>query len=734
MFKRVNRKAASILIACMLAAGASAVQAESDDGNSAISLDTLYSLPRLAGTSPESFIWAGDSKHLAFLWNDRGLAFRDIWICRAENCQPRALTAHGGQVPETSLHGGINEAVWKKSPDSGLIYVLNGQLHSVDISGSQQTFEDSKESVSQISLSPNGETLAFVNGGPVDQRAFEFRPGGGLWVRNASPDGAPAREIVSTQNDIQYVESYVWSADGSTIVFVLADQSAVAERHIRYQSQGMEKVRSVRRAFPGEETTKRHIGVVNLASGDINWLPRNDELRPIWGYSISGDSKRVLVSESDFLIKEHVIDVYDLSTGARETFYKNVDASNVIPGWKAVWAPNDDGLIILTDLDGYYQLYHQRKAGGKPTRITRGEWEIAEFSIDAEGKQIYFVSNETHSSQRQIYRVALGGGKPERLSQRVGTHLPVFAPDHSIAAVRFSSDSEPAELYLNELEVNASERRITHSPSADFSNYQWAQVSYPSFKSHIDGTPLVGRLLLPPDFDASRRYPLIVGTVYPNTVRNTWGGGSAIPIWGLDQHLVSLGYVVFSVDVRGSWGHGRKFSQGLLGDYGGIDTDDIESGVRHILAQGYIDPDRVGIWGWSYGGLMTLMSLAKKSDLYTVGVADAPATNVWHAFPEQMWVMGERKGPDYPARYERLSALYQSDRIVDPVMILHGTADAVVMYADSVAFIEKMIAREALYEFVPIPGTTHVWAEGSLERQRFGYKKIVEFLNRHLQP
>jgi dipeptidyl-peptidase-4 len=239
---------------------------------------------------------------------------------------------------------------------------------------------------------------------------------------------------------------------------------------------------------------------------------------------------------------------------------------------------------------------------------------------------------------------------------------------------------------------------------------------------------------LPKDFDPSQQYPLVVGSVYANTVRNTWGGGSALPIWGLDQHLVSRGYIVLSVDVRGSWGHGRDFSQGLLGDYGGIDTDDLASGVRYMIDQGFVDPDRVGIWGWSYGGLMTLMSLASKPELYAVGVADAPATNVWHAFPEQMWVMGERKGPDYPERYERLSALYSADKIKDPVMILHGTADAVVMYADSVAFIEKLMAREAMYEFVPIPGTTHVWAEGDLARQRFGYKKIVEFLDRHLQP
>jgi len=734
MFKNLETKTRFAALFCLMTGGLAANPAVAASTEEAFSLDQLYTLPRLTGTSPESFVWTHNSKQLAFLWNDKGLAFRDLWICQIEKCEPRPLTNHAEQMPENSLHGGISEALWRQPGDAGLIYVLNGGLHAVDRDGKSQAFEYNNQLVTQLGLSPDGRMLSFVNGGPTDNRYFEFRPGGGLWLRDSNPDGVAAKEVVVTENDAQYVESYAWSADSRTIAFVMADRSAMTLRDIHYQLQGQSKVLSVRRAYPGEETTNRRIGIVDVESQEVRWLLRSDTLRPIWSYGLSSDGTQLFVNESDFLIKEHVVDIYNTASGARESFYRRADPSNTIPAWQVAWAPNDDGLILLTDIDGYYQLYHQRKAGGKPQPVTRGEWEIADFSVDAKGKSIYFVSNEAHLAEQQIYRVPLSGGKPQRLSRLAGTHAPVYAPDYSAAAVRFSSDTAPAELYMNFLNGDGGEQRITHSPIAAFDDYAWARVSYPTFKSHIDGTDLTGRLLVPTDFDSSQRYPLVVGTVYANTVRNTWGGGSAIPIWGLDQHLVSQGYVVLSVDVRGSWGHGTKFSQGLLGDYGGIDTDDIESGVRHLLEQGFVDPERIGIWGWSYGGLMTLMSLAKKPDLYAVGIADAPATNVWHAFPEQMWVMGERKGPDYPARYERLSALYQTDLIEDPVMILHGTADAVVMYADSIAFIEKLISREALYEFVPMPGTSHVWAEGDLARQRFGYKKMVDFLNRHLKP
>jgi dipeptidyl-peptidase-4 len=143
---------------------------------------------------------------------------------------------------------------------------------------------------------------------------------------------------------------------------------------------------------------------------------------------------------------------------------------------------------------------------------------------------------------------------------------------------------------------------------------------------------------------------------------------------GLDQFLVSNGYIVLNVNVRGSWGHGRSFRNGLH-EYGTIDIDDIESGVRYLVARGYADPARVGIWGLSYGGLMTTMSLFKKPDLYAAGVAAAPATNVWHAYPEQMRVMGKPAGDDYPARYERQSSVFHAAGLEDPLMIIHGTKD-----------------------------------------------------------
>jgi dipeptidyl-peptidase-4 len=193
-------------------------------------------------------------------------------------------------------------------------------------------------------------------------------------------------------------------------------------------------------------------------------------------------------------------------------------------------------------------------------------------------------------------------------------------------------------------------------------------------------------------------------------VHNQWGGRRAHPTWGLDQYFVSQGYIVLTVNIRGSWGQGRAHNQTQYEGYGETDINDLESGVRYLIGQGYVDPKRVGIWGSSYGGLMTIMSLSKKPGLYAAGIAGAPATNVWHAYPSQMWIMGPPDGPDMPKRYEAQSALYQAKGIQDPLMIIHGTRDSVVLYSDTMALAEGMIQRGQPFELVTLPGANHAWA------------------------
>lgn len=324
------------------------------------------------------------------------------------------------------------------------------------------------------------------------------------------------------------------------------------------------------------------------------------------------------------------------------------------------------------------------------------------------------------------------GGDEDRVSAYVpGTHTPFYSPDMKRAATLFSNDETPLDLYVVDLKALETVR-VTQSPLPEFYQKQWANISYIEFDSDIDDMRLVGRLSLPADYDATRKYPLIVGSAYSDSVRNQYGGRTSHPTWGLDQYLVSKGYIILNVNVRGSWGQGRVHNQSQRHSYGVVDIEDLHSGVKYLINEGYVDPERVGIWGSSYGGLMTMNSLFKKPGVYAAGIAGAPATNVYHAYPAQMWVMGTLEGDDQPKRFQDQSAFYHTEGLEDPLMIIHGSKDDVVLYSDTINVVEKLIAQEKMFELVTIPGTGHGWDnEGAAER-RFSFKKMVEFFDRHL--
>lgn len=685
----------------------------------ASTIEKLYAVPSIIGTSPEGFAWSQDSNIVAFLWNKEGQPFRDVWTYSVSDGALDRITHHGDSQPEDAGHEGVSQVVWLGDSER-LAYVLDGDLYLTGSEDAPRLLTDGDESVRDVRYSAASGYLSYV-------------ADGNLWIQDIDSGNSP-RQLFDSGHPLVSVERYQWSEDGQQIAFVSVDNRDVRQIEIDYDTGGESRVYKTTRAFPGDQTPKRRTGIVHLDNGKTKWFERPDAQHPIWGFGLSPDGKRLFVDSSDFVIKERTIYVYDTSTSEREIFYQFHDPKKVMPRWSAAWAPDSEGLIILSDKDGYFHLYHKVAADESMRQLTKGDWEISSFDTDATNDLIYFLANESHPAELQVYRVPVAGGDVERMSRRPGTHAPVFSPDFELAADRISNDVTPPDLYINELQTDAPARQATVSPQSGFDQLALADVSYVEFKSHIDDAPLIGRLSVPPNFDPERKYPLLMGSIYPNSVRNRWGAGNAIPTWGLDQHLVERGYLLMKVDVRGSWGYGKKMRQGLFRDYGGIDKDDVESGLRHLIEQGFVDPDRVGIWGWSYGGLMTLMSLFHKPDVYAVGIADAPATNVAHAFPEQMWVMGRPDEPGADERYKRMSALYHSEGLTEPLMITHATKDAVVLYGDTIALAERLIAGGKLFELVTLPGSSHVWANDSRDQQIFGYRKMVKFFDRHLEP
>ncbi|NTV80338.1 MAG: S9 family peptidase, partial [Candidatus Aminicenantes bacterium] len=444
--------------------------------------------------------------------------------------------------------------------------------------------------------------------------------------------------------------------------------------------------------------------------------------------------RSVLVDACDKFVKDRALSVVDTATGAVREWVRERNPVNVTPGWQARWAPDGKGIYFLSDREEDYHIWFLPAAGASPVRVTQGPWAVFSFEISPAAGAIFFVANVGRPEERHVFRIGLKGGPPVRMSVRPGTHAPLVSPDGRFAGDIFSSDETPFDLFLTKLGKRAGtlddEGQVTHSPRPEYGDYAWAKPRYVTFPSRADGTTLYGRLTLPPGLDPDKKYPAILGSVYSDTVCNQWGGRTAHPTWGLDQYLAQEGYVLLNVDVRGSEGHGAKYRQGLFQGYGVIDIEDLHSGVEYLKTLGCVDPERIGIWGSSYGGLMTTMSLFKKPGVYKAGVAGAPATNVFHAQPGQMWVMMDPR--EHRDKYEASSPFYHAAGLEDALMIIHGMRDTVVLYKDTVVLVDRLIGLGKDVSLVTLPDSEHSWDTGPSRQTIFAFKKLAEHFERHL--
>ena len=673
-----------------------------------LSLDRLYSLPSLIGTAPTRPVWSGDGGKLAFLWNDRGYPARDVWIVdlELESPAPMRVTNHAS---EAEGDRGIIDVVWHPDGEQ-LVYELEATLHSLRVGEAPEVV--AVGGATGATFSSSGD-LAFLRDGD-------------LWV--LQPPGEPRRLLGDTRREV-HVISYRWSPDGRHIAVLEADERRVPLRGIPdYMSTDVEMA-SVRRPFPGEEPRSVRLGVVTVADASITWLDL--EAKPtesIFSYRWSPNGSRLLVDRSDLYVKSRRILLVDAGGGGVSELYREDDALNVTAYWQAEWAPDGRGIYFLSDRDDDYHIYYLAASDGgvAPRRITSGDFAVAHFTVNKDA--IHYVANVPRPEDRQLFRVGLEGGEPEQRTERAGTHDLVLSPDGRFAADMFSSDRMPPELFLVS---DAGEHRLTQSPRPEFYEHAWVPAQYVTFPSHVDGVTLHGRMLLPPELSERRKYPVIVGSVYSNTVRNQWGGRNAHPLWGLEQYLLQQGYILFVVDIRGSWGHGRELRRGIRLDYGGIDVEDLHSGVKYLETLDYADTSRVGIWGSSYGGLLTCMSLFKKPGIYKAGVAGAPATNVFHALTGEMRVM---MSPwDEPAAYEGASAFSHAAGLRDPLLIIHGMHDRIVLYKDSLALVERLMELGKNVDLVTLPSSRHAWDREYLYQTRFAFKKLVEYFDRYVK-
>jgi dipeptidyl-peptidase 4 len=692
-----------------------------------LSIERLTTGPSLTGTSPAAPQWSPDSRTLAFSWNPPGAAGRTLWLVDRDGTTPRRALPADNTTP-------VGGFFWAPRGDA-ILFVQRGEVWRLTVPGGVVTpvTTDGGER-SELQLSPDGTSLSFLRAGDL-----WVQPVAGGAARRLTRIGQPPIGVIPLGtyygNDVEIgrgtwggaAPSHAWSPDSRTIAVHYVDRRGVPTFSMPYYLGDTAQMNVLRRGAPGQANEVRMIGMVSVESGALSFVPLPDSSSTrVVNYEWSPSGALMIDRETDDAINRTIHIVAPGSAPSR--VWQDRRDTRIYNDIHSTWSADGRTLLITGDLDDRYRLYRITPGDSVPRLLTPGPQDVAGAGVPrAPSRSIDYVSTAPRPSERHVFRVDERTGRTRQLTSRAGMHAPTVSPDGRTIALISSSDTMPPELFLLDTRVGATERRITVSQPAEFATVPWVAGTYITFPGTPGNPPLHARLLLPPNLDSTKQYPVLIGPAYSNTVRNRWAG-----LYGMVQQYLAIekGYIVVQVDVRGSTGYGRDFREAFLMDWGGGDLEDLERTVQHLKTLPFVAPDRFGIWGSSYGGTLTIYSLLKKPGLFQAGVAGAAAVDPFLFGSDDVAIV--RRPQSHPATFER-GALQYAGNLRDHLLLIHGLQDDVVPVNTVIKLAEEFMRLGKDFDMAVAPAATHGWTQRPYYA-RYLLTKLVQHFDRHLGP
>lgn len=660
---------------------------------------------------PSNPVWSPDGRRLAFVWNRAGV--ENLWLVdlsASKPSPPRALTRFDS--------GDASGLFW--SADGRKVrFAREGRLWTVDADENAEPSPlwTTPDSAGGLAPSPDRSRVGFLRDGDI-------------WLRELE-DG---RERRLTETPM--VEGGLsWSPDGSRIAFVTSS----SKRHENAPEYSGAKI-----LYTWIERGYGDVGIVSFDSGATVTVMPNPEFRES-GVRWADGSRVVFERVHEDTTRREIV-VADAATGKGEVVVSELDEKWwSIPGPARPGAlPSPDGkwIAFVSDRDGWDHLYLVPTGGGTPTQITRGAFEAWRPAWSADGKRIAFDANEAERpGVRQIW-VAEVGEDPAKamlrpLTQGRGTNVSSdWSPDGTRILYQHTDPQSSADLFAVPAD-GVGAMRLTDSLPAGIDRAKLVEPELVWYEA-ADGERVPAYLFVPKNLDRSRKHPAIVW-IHGDGHNQNYDGWHVernyAVYYSFHQYLLQRGYVVIAPDYRGSIGYGRKWRQGVFGDVGGRDSADAAQAATYLKSLSYVDPDRIGVWGLSYGGFFTLLALVDSPRTFACGVDVAGVVDYrmyyedpWHG----AWTYGRLRAPeDDPRAYDVASPLSRMDRLERPLLILHGTADVNVPYLHSMRLIDDLMKRGKSFEFMAYPGEFHYFTRAHVLSD--AWRRVEDFFGRHLR-
>lgn len=525
--------------------------------------------------------------------------------------------------------------------------------------------------------------------------------------------------------EAQRVSDLQLSPDGKFATFILADradanQAKVVEMPNYVTKSGFVEMQKLTgggetgRVKAGEPVLSYRLGVVDLAEGKVAWVEHGQQGRsvswnaPLW----SDDGRRAIAWAGSTDHKDAWLLLLDLpSTTSKVVVHEHDDAW--LRGFRTGrvadsddsaygWMPDHQRVYFLSERDGYQHLYLADLSGNRPAQLTRGSFELSDIRMSKKKNAWFFVSNEVHPGEHQVYSMPLDGGERTRLTGKTGWYDYTLSPDEQHIAVTYSSATEPAELFVMANKPKAAETKLTTSTKPPFTRHSWQASEIVTFKDQ-DGHLTYADVWRPARPHPSRPAVIFVhGSGWAQGVYRRWSNQT--PFF---QYLVQNGYVVMNLDYRGSRGYGRDSRTSIYRNMGDAEIKSGLAAVEHLVTREGVDRRRIGLFGGSYGGFYTLMAMFKHPGVFAAGAVRAPVTDWAHYNPNYTTRILNAPYADHEA-YKRSSPIYLAEGLEDPLLIQHGVLDDNVHFQDSVRLAQRLLElKKGNWEFVPYPVEAH---------------------------
>ena len=692
-------------------------------GKKPITLEDIFSSSKFSLKTLSSVQWVDGGKAFSWLEVDTSDNLRDLQTYRISDGQ-RELVMDGSRV---STHPGqkpTKYASYEWSPDFNSILVsgtltarrtkTGGNFGIFEVgTGRFRMLTDTEEEQVNIRFSPDGKNVGFVR----SNNLYVMDVDGGE-ERQLTTDGSET--ILNGVFDWVYeeefsiIEAWEWSPDGRKIAFWRLDQSAVPMFPlVHYPSDdGHAKIRTMRYPKAGDPNSAVDVGIVDVETGRIVWadLGRN---RDIYVPRIQWTNNPATLSVQRLNRGQDRLDLMlvDSETGAAEIILTESDTAWIdAENGSLMFLKESDQFLWASFRDGYTHIYLYGLDGRLENQVTTGEWDVTQLAgVNEKRGLVYFIAAQTSPMERHVYSIKVDGTTMCRLTQEPGWHSANFSPDYFVFLDTYSAVDSPTSVSLRASGGTYVAPLVENSHEM-LKDYDLGEHRFFTFGT-TDGERLNGWMITPPDFDASKQYPVLLyvyGGPGSQTVTNSWGGTRYL--W--HQMLAGKGYIVASVDNRGTGARGKAFMQQTHRRVGLREVDDYIETVKYFSGLSYVDSKRIGIWGWSGGGFMTCLSMTYGAGHFKTGIAVAPVTD-WK-FYDTIYTERYMDTPERnPRGYRLTSALTYASNMEGNLLIIHGTMDDNVHWQNTITLVDELIRNKKQVQTMFYPGRTHGISGGS---------------------